>query len=186
MKVHMMLVLAIASLLSARVVSHAGTELGASWDNGIVLQSEDKSFKVKIGGRFQNDWAWFHQNGDNEAYFGDVPDGTEFRRARLAVSGTIYNYILFKSEYDFAGAGEKAQDGKATKEVAIKDAYIGVSGIPGIGTVQIGHQKEPFGLEVLTSDDYTTFMERTCLVLGSYLSDRNTGLRQLTRTSQTG
>jgi len=32
---------------------------------------------------------------------------------------------------------------------------------------------------VLTSDDYTTFMERTCLVLGSYLSDRNTGLRQL-------
>jgi len=101
------------------------------------LQGEDRrTFPKRLG--------VVPPDGDNKAYFGNVPDGTELRRARLSVSGTIYNYILFKSEYDFAGAGEKAQDGKATKEVAIKDAYIGVSGIPVIGTVQIGHQKEPF------------------------------------------
>ena len=174
----MIFVLAIASLLFTRVVSHAGTELGASWDNGIVLQSEDKSFKVRIGGRLQNDWAWFSQTDANEAYFGNIQDGTEFRRARLAVSGIAYTYIVFKAEYDFAGAGEKAQDGKASKEVAIKDAYIGVTGIPYIGTLQVGHQKEPFGLEVLTSDDFTTFMERSALVLGSFVSERNTGFRQ--------
>lgn len=178
MKTHIVLVLAFAGVLSAAVTTHAGTELGASWDNGIVLQSEDKSFKLRIGGRLQNDWAWFEQSGENEAYFGNIQDGTEFRRARLGVSGSVYNYIVFKAEYDFAGAGEKAQDGKASKEVAIKDAYIGVTGIPYIGTLQVGHQKEPFGLEVLTSDDYTTFMERSALVLGSYLSDRNTGFRQ--------
>jgi phosphate-selective porin OprO/OprP len=178
MRTHIAAVLAFASLFVGAAASRAGTELGASWDNGIVLQSEDKAFKVRIGGRLQNDWAWFDQTDGNKTWFGDIPDGTELRRARLSVSGTVYTYILFKAEYDFAGAAEKAQDGKASKEVAVKDAYIGVTGIPFVGTVQVGHQKEPFGLEVLTSDDYTTFMERSCLVLGSYLSDRNTGFRQ--------
>ena len=111
MKIHIVLVLALASVLSVAVTTWAGTDLGASWDNGIVLQSADKSFKVRIGGRLQNDWAWFSQTDENEAYFGDIQNGTEFRRARLAVSGAIYNYIVFKAEYDFAGAGEKAQDG---------------------------------------------------------------------------
>ena len=179
MKNHIACALAAASLLSTGVSSRAATELGSSWDSGIVFQSEDKSFKVRIGGRLQNDWAWFSQTDENEIWFGDIADGTELRRARLSASGTIYGTVLFKAEYDFAGAAEKAQDGKATKEVAIKDAYIGVTAIPFVGTVLVGHQKEPFGLEVLTSDDYTTFMERSCLVLGSYLSDRNTGLRQL-------
>jgi len=170
---HVAFVLALASAISVSVASRAGTDLTTSWDNGLVLQSQDKSFKLKIGGRIQNDWAWFRQDDKNmPPAFNDQQDGTEFRRARLAMSGTMYTYVLFKAEYDFAGAA------KAGKEVAFKDVYLGVTGIPGVGTLQFGHQKEPFGLEMLTSDDFTTFMERSSLTLGDYLSERNTGIRQ--------
>jgi phosphate-selective porin OprO/OprP len=172
------LALAAAGVLATTPVSFAGTDLKTSWSDGLSLQSEDKSFKLKVGGRLQNDWAWFDQTTENEAAFENVQDGTEFRRARLSVSGTVYDYVIFKAEYDFAGAGSIATDGKAAKEVALKDAYFGVTGIPTVGTLQIGHQKEPFGLEALTSDDFTTFMERSTLVFGSAVSDRNTGLRQ--------
>jgi phosphate-selective porin OprO/OprP len=170
LKRNLVLALALACVFATAVASHAGTELGVSWSNGLLLQSEDKSFKLKVGGRIQNDWAWFSQDDSNEVYYGNIQDGTEFRRARLALSGTVYNYILFKAEFDFAGAA------KAGKEVSYKDVYMGIAGIPYVGTIQMGHQKEPIGLEVLTSDDYVTFMERAPLT--ALLPERNTGFRQ--------
>ncbi len=170
LKKHVVLSLALAGVVWGAGDSKGGTELTASWNNGLNLQSEDKSFKLKIGGRMQNDWAWFSQSDTNEVYYGNIPDGTEFRRARLSFSGTVYEYIVFKAEYDFAGAA------KAGKEVSMKDVYMGVAGIPYVGTIQVGHQKEPFGLEVLTSDDYVTFMERA--IVNAFAPERNTGIRQ--------
>jgi phosphate-selective porin OprO and OprP len=175
-KRHLALALAAAGVLAAAVAASAGTDLNASWSNGLLLQSEDKSFKLKVGGRIQNDWAWFSQNDSNEVHYGNIQDATEFRRARLAVSGTVYNYILFKAEFDFAGAA------KAGKEVSMKDVYMGISEIPYLGTIQMGHQKEPIGLEVLTSDDYTTFMERATLT--ALLPERNTGIREQNSLAQ--
>jgi phosphate-selective porin OprO/OprP len=150
--------------------SHAGTELTPSWSDGLTFQSADKSFKLKVGGRIMNDWAWFSQSDSNIAEVGNMQDGTEFRRAWLSVSGTLHDYVLFKAEYDFAGAA------KAGKEVAMKDVYMGIRGIPYVGTLQMGHQKEPFGLEVLTSSNNTTFMERA--LIGAFIPERNTGVRQ--------
>ena len=170
MKKYFVLALALAGVFATTVSSFAGTELNASWSNGLLLQSEDKSFKLKIGGRIQNDWAWFSQDDSNEVYYGNIQDGTEFRRARLALSGTVYNYILFKAEFDFAGAA------KAGKEVSMKDVYMGIADIPYVGTIQMGHQKEPMGLEVMMSANYITFMERAPLT--ALLPERNTGIRQ--------
>jgi len=170
LKKYFVLALALAGVFATAVSSFAGTELNASWNNGLSLQSEDKSFKLKIGGRIQNDWAWFSQDDSNGVYFGNIQDGTEFRRARLAMSGTVYSYIVFKAEFDFAGAA------KAGKEVSMKDVYMGITEIPYVGTIQMGHQKEPIGLEVLTSDDYTTYMERAALT--ALLPERNTGIRE--------
>jgi len=166
---HLTVALAVAGVLATVVSSFAGTDLNASWSNGLSLQSEDKSFKLKIGGRIMNDWAWFSQDDSNEVYYGNIQDGTEFRRARIAMSGTVYNYILFKAELDFAGAA------KAGKEVAMKDVYMGIASIPVVGTIQMGHQKEPFGLEVMTSSNQTTFMERA--VTNVFAPERNTGIR---------
>jgi phosphate-selective porin OprO/OprP len=169
LKKHVVFSIALAGMVSIAAASQAGTELTASWSDGLSLQSADKTFKVKIGGRIMNDWAWFSQGDSNEAYYGNIQDGTEFRRARLGMSGTVHKYVLFKAEFEFAGAA------KAGKEVAFKDVYMGVSGIPVLGTVQIGHQKEPIGLEVLTSSNALTFMERG--VTSSAEPERNTGIR---------
>ena len=169
MKKHFVFGLALAGAIWIAGASRAGTELTASWSDGLALQSADKNFKVKIGGRIMNDWAWFSQSDSNEAYYGNIQDGTEFRRARLGMSGTFQKYILFKAEFEFAGAA------RAGKEVAFKDVYVGVSDVPVLGTIQVGHQKEPIGLEVLTSSNALTFMERG--VTSSAEPERNAGVR---------
>jgi phosphate-selective porin OprO/OprP len=169
LKKHVVHALACAGVLCAVTSSFAGTELTPSWSNGLSFQSEDKQFKFTVGGRIQNDWAWFSQSDSNLAYYGNVQDGTEFRRAWLAISGKAYDYLTFKAEIDFAGAGK---DGK---EVSMRDVYMGITDIPYVGTVQMGHQKEPMGIEALTSDNYTTFMERA--VTTALVPERNTGVR---------
>lgn len=120
------------------------------WKNGIRFDSANGAFKLRLGGRVQNDWAWFAKNQDIEDATGkEVEAGTEFRRARLGVGGTIYRNVEFMGEYDFANGGVKA-----------RDVWIGLHPC-GTGFVQVGSMKEPFGLEEQTSDLFTTFMERS-------------------------
>lgn len=165
MKKHVALMLSFAAVVCFAAAAHAGTELTASWSDGLSLQSADKSFKLKVGGRIMNDWAWFSQSDSNIAEYGNIQDGTEFRRARLAISGTLHDYVTFKAEYDFAGA-----------KVSMKDVYLGITEIPFVGTIQAGHQKEPIGLEVMTSSNNLTFMERGVIL--AFMPERNTGIRQ--------
>ncbi len=155
----------IASLVGP--VAQAKTGLDASWSNGIRINSQDGSFKLKLGGRLQNDWAWFSQDDENEAAYGNLQDGTEYRRLRLYASGLVYGNIDFKVQFDFAGAG-------SGDDVALKDAYVGVKGIPVLGTVRVGNQYEPMGLEELTSSKYITFMERS--PVSAFIPSRNSGI----------
>ncbi len=57
--------------------------------------------------------------------------------------------LEFKLQFDFAGG-----------DADIKDAYLRFKNLPFVGNVTIGHFKEPFSLEELTSSKYITFMER--------------------------
>ncbi len=135
------------------------------WDNGFKIESADKQFKFKFGGRIMLDHAYFNQNTELDTNFGilQITNGTEIRRARIFASGTIYENIEFKLQADFSGA-----------EVSLKDVYIGIKDIPLIGTLRIGHVKEPFRLEVMTSSKYITFMERS--FSESFLPVRNNGI----------
>ena len=54
--------------------------------------------------------------------------------------------------------------------------YIQVRDLPVIGNVRVGHFKECFGLEQLTSDNYTTFMERSLDDEGAFVPGRNDGI----------
>ncbi len=149
------------------------------WSNGFSFESADKNFKLKFGGRFLSDWAWISPDDEMEYYFGDLddidgdgidewvpmnglPDGTETRAARLFVSGTVYKYIIFKWQYDFAGG-----------DSVTKDAWIGLQFDN--WSVKAGHQKEAFSLEELTSSKYTTFMERG--LPNMFSPGRNTGIQ---------
>ncbi len=118
------------------------------WKSGLHFETLDKTVKLKLGGRIMNDWAWF-ADSDVGGAIGELEDGTEFRRARIYIAGQICSDITFKAQYDFAGG-----------DADFKDVWIGMKHIPIVGNVKVGHFKEPFGLEELTSSKYITFMER--------------------------
>jgi len=121
------------------------------WKNGLRADSPDGNFSIKLGGRIQIDWAAISADDEVEDALGSDFEGfgTEFRRARLFMSGMIYKVAEYKAQFDFAG-----------DEVTAKDLYLGLTGLPVVDKIRIGHQKEPFSLEELTSSKYITFLER--------------------------
>lgn len=150
--------------LQTSMDSHDGNDMSMYWKNGIRFDSNNKQFKFKLGGRLMNDYAWFDADSNAEDYYGDraFQTGSEFRRARLYLAGTIYGNVGFKAEYDFAGG-----------DADFKDVYIAYK--TPYGTWTAGHQYEPFGLEVQTSSKYITFMERS--LAAGMAPERNTGLK---------
>lgn len=138
------------------------TDYRVFWKDGINFATQDGKFKVKAGGRIQNDWLWISEDNGIKASIGEQEDGVEFRRARLYFSGLIYDNVEFKSQFDFAGG-----------DVAFKDVYLGLTDLP-FGKIRAGHFKEPFSLEELTSSKYTTFLERA--LPNAFAPSRNTGV----------
>ena len=117
-----------------------------------LMEAKQGDFKLKIGGRIQNDWTIYDtdktiRNGLNLGR--SIGDGTEFRRVRLYMEGEIYDNITFKTQFDFVGLGS-----------VFRDVYLELKNIPTFGNFRVGHFKEPFSLEELTSSKYATFMER--------------------------
>ena len=124
------------------------------WLNGYKLTSSDDEHSLKFGGRIMYDYATWNTGFDTYS-------GTEFRRVRFFNSGKVYGNIKYKLQFDFAGGG-----------IAFKDVYMEAV-LPYIGNLKLGHFKEPFRLEALTSSKYMTFMERGLPI--AFLPDRNVG-----------
>ncbi len=142
-------------------LSAQDTEWKTYWKNGTRIESSDGQYAIKFGGRIQADFSFADE--DDQLSSVGFEDGTEFRRARLFIEGTIHENVEFKIEYDFAGG-----------DAAAKDVYVGLVGLPGVGGVRVGHFKEPFGLEELTSSKYITFVERS-MPIEAFAPSRNMG-----------
>jgi phosphate-selective porin OprO/OprP len=138
--------------------------LQAFWDKGLRLESENGNFKLKLGGRMFNDWGWLTEDKDVLESIGDQIDGTIFRTVRLYLSGEIYENIGFKVAYDFGSGGGRP---------SFTDVYMELKKIPVLGNFRVGHFKEPFSLEELTSSRFVTFMERS--LNNAFAPKRNTG-----------
>ena len=136
------------------------------WEEGIRFDSKDGKVKLKLFGRIQNDWGWWSVDDNITAAEPGVNSGTgtEFRRARLGIGGTIYDRYEFKAQFDFAG-----------QDVDFKDVYVAFNKVPHVGQIKIGHFKEPMGLDTLTSSNDGTFMERA--LMNVQFSGRNTGIQ---------
>ena len=131
------------------------------WSDGLRMETNDGRFLFRLGGRMQYDWvAWGDDSDVADAVAAPILDGSEFRRARLFAQGYLYEKIEYKLQFDFAGG-----------EVAIKDLYFGFRH-PTFG-FRVGHTKEPFSLEELTSSNYITFIERA--LISVFDSERNAG-----------
>ena len=139
-------------------VSAGPTDWTFKWSNGFKLDRNDGAFKLKFGGRIMTDAAliWDHGLGNDFVAAGLDPkdgSGVEFRRARLFFQGTVYERLFFKAQYDWANTGDGNTD--------LKDLYLGLKKLgPVVRDVRIGHFKEPFMLQEMTSSKYITFIER--------------------------
>jgi phosphate-selective porin OprO/OprP len=116
------------------------------------------------GGRTYFDLGFFSADPSYVDDSGGIAgDGAEFRTVRFFAKGTIYNSVDFKTQIQFEGGGGNK----------FKDVYIGMK--TPIGKVRVGHFKEPFSIEKLTSSRFITFMERS---LGDvFAPGRNIGLQ---------
>jgi phosphate-selective porin OprO/OprP len=118
---------------------------------------------VEIGGRVFFDHVFNDQDALNRQIWGPATNGVEFRALRLQAQGKAFEVVDYRLELDFANS-----------TAVYKDIWIGVSELPLVGNIRAGHFKEPIGLEELTSDNFTTFMERS-MGNRAFLPSRNTG-----------
>lgn len=111
--------------------------------DGFTIQSEDGSFKLKIGGYVQAD-ARFYLGDDD----GDGLDTFLVRRARPIVSGTIARHFDFTITPDFGGG-----------TASLQDAFLDARFSPAF-RLKVGKFKPPVGLERLGSATTLLFVER--------------------------
>ena len=162
-------VLSTLAVITACVVLSVSTSPRAEslepvWDSGLSLQNEDGTIRVNVGGHIHNDWAVFPtQDEEIENAVGDFEDGTEIRSARLYVAGRLYGNLDFKVQYDFASG-----------QAAAKTVFVGLAGIPYVGSIRAGHFQEPFSLDWITSTNSIPFMERSHIQ--TFVPGWNTGL----------
>ncbi|MGQ9770401.1 MAG: porin [Thermogutta sp.] len=122
---------------------------------------------VNVGGRILLDSVFFGQSDGSIARLDDAQDTVHLSAARLQAFGEGFDVFSYKVEADFAGVA-------GSDRPTVKDAYIGINHLPWLESVRIGHFKEPFGLEELTSRLFITFMERSSFKV--LIPGRNVGI----------
>lgn len=115
-------------------------------DDGLKFASADGAFSIAVGTLQQIDYAAYNDDGT------EIADGSQLRRSRISLGGTLFKDFTYRVEYEFRQAGS----GNGTQ---ITDAYVAyVAMKPFI--VTIGQFKPSFSMEALTADKSATFMER--------------------------
>ncbi len=108
---------------------------------------------VAISGVFQADAVGFSQLESSRQTYGSIESGADFRRARLGAKGAVSDRMDYFMQMDFGFFGRPT----------FTDVWADFKEVGPLGTVRVGQWKQPFGLEVVSSFRYTTFMERSSL-----------------------
>lgn len=120
----------------------------------LAIASGDGNFKFKINGRIMADATFV--DGDES----NLDSGTELRRARFGIGGTLYKVWGFQLTPDF-GQGS----------ASVTDAYINYKGFEN-NKITVGNHHAPFAMELADSSKYMTFIERS---IGSELIQGSSG-----------
>jgi len=139
-----------ATLLILGITSGASAEDSTSPNisldtKGLRISSADGEFSMRIGGRLHADGTWAI---DDPMPPFEITDGTELRRARIDLHGSIYRDWKYFAEVDFADNG-----------TSVKDFWVAYTGIDG-WTITAGHQKQPYSLAIEMSSNDLPFIER--------------------------
>ncbi|MBP9211297.1 MAG: hypothetical protein KBF97_00785 [Bacteroidetes bacterium] len=126
--------------------------LKASVRNGkMVFESADGEFRWWFDSRLQIDAAMYFENKNA------MSNGAHFRRLTFAVKSKLHRDWEVELDMDFA----EQVDTKPQTE--LRDMWIKYT-VPMTNlSLQVGHFKEPFGLERLNSSRLLTFLERSSI-----------------------
>jgi phosphate-selective porin OprO/OprP len=140
--------------------------VNVTWKNGPSFATEDGNFQFDISGRIHNHYGYISNGDEIEDAFDDDDDFRGFiRRARLGVSGKIYDRLGFKAEYDFAGG-----------DADFADVFVEAYKVPMAGTITVGHFKEPLSVDEMTSTNNNWFIERS-QVNEAFYQGRDSGIK---------
>lgn len=168
----------LAVFVGATGVAQADT---AETKGGIKVKTEDGRFEANVGGRIHFD-AYIYGDLETGGVKGTSPNGTtEFRRARITLSGKAYGWE-YKFEEDFAGSGAASTStttvcsstgtaaapcpagtatvltGASSSTVTARDMFVATK--IGPGKLTIGQFKPYRSMEELTSSNEITMLER--------------------------
>lgn len=116
---------------------------------GFPIPMENKYPTVRLTGFFQADAGWYYQDEASKAAVGDIQDGADFRRTRLAGTGKVWENVSYMLEMDFAFPGRPS----------FMDVWLEIEEVGG-GNLRVGQFITPFGMDGLTSARELTFLER--------------------------
>jgi len=166
-----------SSLTDDALTVGADVKLLPEWNNGLELFSTNREFRLHIGGRLQYDTTSFTAGPGPNLPSGNggvnprLAGGTNARRGRLRVDGQMYENFEFLNEWEFVQEQflftqqQNISDTADGPLPAPTEVWLQISKLPWIGNIRIGNQNTLTGLEHITSDRFTNFMER------SYLAD---------------
>lgn len=116
---------------------------------GLVIKGPDGDFSIKLGGRMHADYS--NHSGESELVNTNQPiNGSQIRRGRIALSGTVYKDFDYMIETDFAN-----------DSVSVKDLFMVYHGFKAPMELTVGHQKHAMSMEIQESSNDIMFTERS-------------------------
>lgn len=136
------------------------------WEDGyLTFEDRRENILFMINGQILADAGYIQADEVLDEAFPELAGShVLFRKLNISTYGNLYDTVDFKIGFDFANARE------------IQDIWIRYLKHPYIRNIKIGHQKEPFSMEYLTSVTRITFMERA-LPDHAFNGGRNIGIR---------
>lgn len=128
---------------------------------GLFLETEDKQWAFKIGGRLILDGGGI-SNVQGTGYQGDA----RFNQSRLEVEGKMHSWF-YKLQYDFSGLGTGSGyvgEGWRDAFVGIQDGRLNHPLLAQPVYFRLGNMYESFSLEALDSTKYRDTIERPMAV----------------------
>ena len=170
--------------LEARVAELEAARNKAA-DQEAVAKAEARSKPTaNFVGVIDFDTVAFTQDENSKIQFppgADVRNAVGFRRARIGATGDAFDVCDYRIEMDFAPFVNVRNAADTSSliipETALKSTWIGLKDVPYLGSVRVGHIKEPFSLDDLTRDRYGTFMERSLVDEAAFVPGRSPGIQ---------
>lgn len=144
------------------------------------LETPSSDAQRSTTGRLHLDyWAFPRDSAGINTIEGSAPsrspqDRFELRRIRIGIRGAVPpENVTYQLDLEFSGVDQ----------VQVRDAWIGLGGVPLFDTIRIGNQKRPYGLDQLNSSNFTVFIERPLAIEAVNDPNRRLGVQAFGATA---